>query len=583
MCGIFALLNNKNNFSNAFIEKNFYKGAERGPESSSLLTINDKVLFGFHRLAINGLDDNSDQPLTVNKVTLICNGEIYNFKKLYEELNITPKTNSDCEVIIHLYLRYGIEQTLRMLDGVFAFVLYDNNDLELPVYVARDPYGVRSLYEVSFDIPYNSVQKIKFFGFASEMKCLSEFYNSNNKILLNKNLQQFKPGTYSKLNLNIDRAICDYEYVVKNKKYTILPLSFELDPKIYTEQIILNTICEQLCNAVKKRVSTTEREIACLLSGGLDSSLITGLVCEFNPIITEKVKTFSIGLAGSDDLKYAKEVADYLNTDHHEIIVTEDEMFNAIPEVIEKIESYDTTTVRASVGNYLVAKYIKENSEAKVIFNGDGSDEVTGGYMYFHESPDEYSFDAECRRLLDDIYTFDVLRSDKSISSNGLEARTPFLDRSFVQFYFSLPEHIRFHAKKNKCEKYLLRRAFDGRGVIPESVLWRTKEAFSDGVSGDQKSWYQIIDDKIVEKFGDKYDSSSNFVEKVNNPTTREQRYYRDIFNRLYPNLATVLPYFWMPKFVEAGDSSARTLDIYRAKKDDKSFDTTHFKSNVLE
>ena len=248
-------------------------------------------------------------------------------------------------------------------------------------------------------------------------------------------------------------------------------------------------------------------------------------------------------------------------------------MFDAIPEIIAKIESYDTTTVRASVGNYLISKYIKNNSEAKVIFNGDGSDEVTGGYMYFHAAPDEFSFDAECRRLLQDIYTFDVLRSDKSISSNGLEPRTPFLDRNFVQFYMSLPASMRCHNKKRDCEKYLLRKAFHNKGVIPESVLWRTKEAFSDGVSGDRKSWYQIIDDKIIERFGSKYDiTTRNSDGIINPPTTREQKYYRDIFDNLYPNLASVVPYFWMPKFIEAHDSSARTLSIYREK---------HSKANI--
>ena len=477
MCGIFALLNNKNIFSMDFIERNFIKGQDRGPEISTTTIINDKLFLGFHRLAINGLDEESNQPITIGKITLICNGEIYNYKSLYENLKITPKTNSDCEVIIHLYMRYGIEQTLRMLDGVYAFVLYDYNDLELPVFVARDPFGVRSLYQLNMTVQYNDYTTLNFHGFASEMKCLSEFSNPDNCENIEKSeIQQFKPGTFSKLYLRLDKAICDYQYEIKNKRYFLLPLTFELDTKTYTEKTILNTIYDQLSNAVKKRVSTTEREVACLLSGGLDSSLITGLVCKFNTLLTEKIKTFSIGLSGSDDLKYARQVADFLKTDHYEVVVTEDEMFDAIPEVIAKIESYDTTTVRASVGNYLISKYIKNNSEAKVIFNGDGSDETTGGYMYFHATPDEFSFDAECRRLLQDIYTFDVLRSDKSISCNGLEPRTPFLDRNFVQFYMSLPASMRCHNKKGDCEKYLLRKAFHNKGVIPESVLWRTKE-----------------------------------------------------------------------------------------------------------
>ena len=564
MCGIFALINNRNTFAGNFIEKNFDKGKYRGPENSNIIYPTQKIILGFHRLAINGLTEVSDQPIIINNVTLICNGEIYNYKEIYKTLNITPKTNSDCEVIIHLYLKYGIEQTLKLLDGVFSFILYDRNDMELPIYIARDPYGVRPLYKMSLEIKNNNEDKSNIYGFASEIKSLHEFYNSSTTEI--KDLQQFQPGTYSKLYLTLDKAICDYEYSVTNQKYFMLPFSYELDKTIYSEQTILNTICNLLCDSVKKRVTTCEREIACLLSGGLDSSLITGLVCKLATNSTEKIKTFSIGLEGSDDLKYAKQVADYLETDHHEVVVTEDEMFNAIPEVIEKIESYDTTTVRASVGNYLISKYIKQNSNAKVIFNGDGSDEVTGGYMYFHESPDEYSFDAECRRLLDDIYMFDVLRSDKTISSNGLEARTPFLDRCFVQFYLSLPPSIRCHNTNKKCEKFLLRKAFEHRGVIPDSVLWRTKEAFSDGVSGDKKSWYEIIDDKIKEKFADKYDKdiTTNYINNI--PTTREQRYYRDIYDSLYPNMSHMLPYFWMPKFINATDSSARTLDIYKEK-----------------
>ena len=577
MCGIFGLINNSNNFSKDVINKCFEKGKNRGPENSSINLLSHKVTFGFHRLAINGLDPISDQPITVNNVTLICNGEIYNYKKLYKDLNITPKTNSDCEVIIYLYLRYGIKQTLLMLDGVFSFMLYDRNDMELPIYIARDPFGVRSLYQMTANFSSHNNTTKKVYGFASEMKCLTDLYSES----IGSVLTQFKPGTYSKLYLNINKAICDYEMSVENEKYFMLPFSYDLDKKIYTEKVILNTIYDQMCNAVKKRVENTEREVACLLSGGLDSSLITGLVCKFNPNITEKIKTFSIGLPGSEDLKHAKQVSEYLKTEHYEVIVSEDDMFNAIPEVIEKIESYDTTTVRASVGNYLVSKYIKENSQAKVIFNGDGSDEITGGYMYFHEAPDEYEFDSECRRLLKDIYTFDVLRSDKTISSNGLEARTPFLDRSFVQFYLSLPPSLRYHPKDNNCEKFLLRKAFENRNVIPDSVLWRTKEAFSDGVSGDKKSWYQIIDDKIVEKFGTKYDNDNGNTYLHNPPTTREQRYYRDIFYKLYPRVSNIIPYFWMPRFIDANDSSARTLDIYKEKQNNNNESEQNNESSI--
>ena len=218
---------------------------------------------------------------------------------------------------------------------------------------------------------------------------------------------------------------------------------------------ILENVFSHLEQAVIKRVDNTERDIACLLSGGLDSSIICALVKKHHK---GTLHTWSIGFEGSEDLKYAKIVSDYLQTDHTEIIVSEIDFFDAIPEVIEKIESYDTTTVRASIGNYLVAKYISENSEAKVIFNGDGSDELAGGYLYFNACPNDEMFDEETRRLLKDIHRFDVLRSDKSISSHGLEPRTPFLDKELTRFYLSIPIEYRNHNQEQNCEKYFIRK-----------------------------------------------------------------------------------------------------------------------------
>ena len=241
-------------------------------------------------------------------------------------------------------------------------------------------------------------------------------------------------------------------------------------------------------------------------------------------------------------------------------VCTEKQFLDAIPEVIEAIESYDTTTVRASVGNYLVSKYIKNHSEAKVIFNGDGSDEVCGGYMYFHAAPDSIAFDQECRRLLKDIHMFDVLRSDRSISSNGLEARTPFLDRHFVETYLSIPTNFRVLGN-GKCEKYLLRKAFENFTLLPKEVLFRTKEAFSDGVSTQTKSWFEIIQDHVETLEFPVDDTISD-----NKPTTKEQQYYRHIFDQYYKGCSNLIPYFWMPRFVDATDSSARTLQIYKDK-----------------
>ena len=244
------------------------------------------------------------------------------------------------------------------------------------------------------------------------------------------NIVPFQPGTYSKF---CDRRCFDrWEPIFCNKPFTVANNS--IDYTITDIESACGKIKEQLEVAVKKRVMNTDRPIACLLSGGLDSSLITALVQKF--YTNSVLETYSIGLEGSVDLKYAKIVADYLKTKHTTIVVSEKDFLNAIPETIHAIESFDTTTVRASVGNYLVSKYISEHSEAKVIFNGDGSDEVCGGYLYFHAAPDPIEFDKENRRLLKDIHLFDVLRSDRSISSNGLEARTPFLDKSICSNVF---------------------------------------------------------------------------------------------------------------------------------------------------
>jgi asparagine synthase (glutamine-hydrolysing) len=310
-----------------------------------------------------------------------------------------------------------------MLDGEYSFILYDNRitaDLNNNVYVARDPYGVRPLYQVRSTNPQNSSLRC----FASELKCIETFYNDD---VSNLEVLQFKPGTYSTYRLS-NKINSVWSPEGENIPY-IIP-SFPHTWRIHEISNMYQKIASYLTAAVFKRCLATERPIACLLSGGLDSSLVAALVNEFYNTheMSNKLETYSIGLVGSEDLKYAKKVADYLGTKHTEIIVTEKEMFEAIPDVIYAIESYDTTSVRASIGNYLLGKYISQNSEAKVIFNGDGADELFGGYLYMKKCPDDIEFDKETRRLLKDIHAFDVLRSDKCISSHGLEPRTAFLD-----------------------------------------------------------------------------------------------------------------------------------------------------------
>ena len=387
----------------------------------------------------------------------------------------------------------------------------------------------------------------------------SDFNNNNNNAVFHFDIKQYPPGTYSKLNRknNINGSFYFETFAKKFYNFPILALNEQINatPTLIDESF--TKIYNAIDNAVKKRVlGTTDRPIACLLSGGLDSSLVAALVSKY---YGKQLETYSIGLPGGEDLKYARRVAEHIGSKHTEFVVSEDDFFNAIPEVIQTIESYDTTTVRASVGNYLVSKYISENSTAKVVFNGDGSDEVTGGYLYFHASPNGYEFDKEVKRLLSDIYLFDVLRSDKSISSNGLEPRTPFLDIQFVNTYLSIPLAHRYNP--GKPEKWLLRKSVEvcNPELLPKSVLWRTKEAFSDGVSSQHRSWFEIINEKVGHCKVNNYDNEEHLK-----PLTVEQKYYRTLFDTYYPLCSKILPYFWMPRFIKAQDASARTLKLYK-------------------
>lgn len=548
MCGIFGLLlkesyNIDNDSKDKYKIKHHFKfGEKRGPEYSIMKNINSQIIWGFHRLCINGLDEISNQPIKSVNSVMMCNGEIYNYKNLIQRFGLNVKTNSDCEVIVLLYEIMG-PSFVDLLDGVFSFIIHDYSKNKL--IIGRDPYGVRPLYICHYE--NGNV------GFASDLNPLM----FDSKI---SRINQYEPGTY-----------CIYEY--KLGKYTqtlqeryFFNISYINEYQKPVEYYMFH-IVKKLREAVKKRVNNCERDVASLLSGGLDSSLISALVCqEYYKKTGLKLETYSIGLEGGVDLKYSKIVGDHIQSNHTTILVSEQDFIDSIENVIYDIESYDTTTVRASVGNWNVAKYIKQNSEAKVIFNGDGADELMGGYMYFHCAPDNTAFHDETLRLLSDISKFDVLRSDKSISSHGLEPRTPFLDKEFTKFYISIPIEYRNHNQFGNCEKYLIRKSFEiySPELLPKEVLWRKKEAFSDGVSSKKKAWYQIIqENKVVANIP----RNKNY--QYNKPDTCEKEYYRTIFNKYYNNNCDkLIPYFWMPKFIRnVTDASARTLDVYKNMK----------------
>jgi len=549
MCGIFLYIQKLKQISKRRelqIVKSFDKIKNRGPDDSKLIMIN-KIMLGFHRLSIMDRSILGNQPFQYHNITLICNGEIFNHKEIKEEYGFKCVSNSDCEVVLHLYEFYKknnndeeiMYKLCNKLDGEFAFILYDDNVKK--TFISRDPYGVRPLF-------YNH-ESLNYLVFASEMKALYDLSENNES-----QIRQFVPGKYMIYDNNREMIISYNKYI------SDLLLIKRVDHK---EEEVLKNINKIFKEAVYKRImSDGHGDICCLLSGGLDSSLVSSIVCsQFEPNI---IKTYSIGLKGSPDLYYSQIVADYIKSDHTIIELTEEDFLNSIEETIQVIESYDVTSVRASVGNYLVSKYIKENSNCKVVFNGDYSDEVLGGYIYFNKCDDVDEFNIETKRLVTDICYFDSLRSDRSVSQNCLEARVPFADKKFIEYIFSINPELKLAKTNNYVEKYLLRKAFANDNLLPDEILWRQKEAFSDGVSSQKRSWFEIIQEYVSTMItDDEFEKSKNdFL--INKPMTKEAYYYRKIYNKYYNNTDQVIPYYWLPKYSDgATDPSARTLKNY--------------------
>ncbi len=527
MCGIFLYKGNRYNWSD--LSDSFDLITYRGPDNSQHNRIDSDILFGFHRLAIMGMNKAGNQPMKHpddNSLTLVCNGEIYNYLELANKYGFDLKTGSDSEIILQMYKKLGIEKTVNELDGVFMFVLHDARTNTL--FASRDPMGVRPGF-----LGYKENEIF----ICSEAKPMMKFCDE---------ITPFPPGTWwSSKNISQYNRYFFYQ-------------ADRIDE--YHEDVICDEINRLLTSAVKKRLMS-EREIGCLLSGGLDSSLITSLVSQFQP--DGQLNTFSIGMKGSIDLEYSQIVANYLNTKHHQIEISANEFLEAIETVIYNIESYDTTTVRASVGNYLVSKYIKENTNCKVIFNGDGSDEVCCGYVYLKNAPSINELQNESERLIKEIFYFDVLRSDRSISCNGLEARTPFLDKSFVKYYLSIPAELKQFDGIDRLEKHLLRKAFHGYDILPNEVLWRRKCAFSDGVSSQNNSWHKIIQNHIDKIITDKEFNELKDTYDHCPPQLKESYYYRKVFDSFFPNQHKLIPHFWMPKWTNVTDPSARELEEY--------------------
>ena len=584
------------------LQENFILSAHRGPDNSVFMR-DDTRAWGFHRLSINGTDAAADQPFHLKNCRLICNGEIYNFRALIQEFELEGdyKSGSDCEIIIHLYRKIGFHEMVRRLDGVFGFVLHDYENGV--TYVARDPVGVRSLFIGV------SRHDSMFGGEYSDLVCLSMnpdhygvFIASELKSIhaLCDTVVQFPSGSYMEYNgedsgdgTAVFRSYYDFASLTssggesgngsrggqsvfeKQLKELRVDYTFPVrDGDCESEAEILANIRKLFTKAVVKRLMS-ERPVGCLLSGGLDSSLVTAIVArELKRISPDTVlNTYSIGLEGSVDLYWARRVAEYLGTCHHEVSLTESDFLEAIYATIYQTESYCTTTIRASVGNYLVSKYIQQQTDDVVIYCGDMSDEIFGSYRGFLKAPSDADFQRENERMIRDVRFFDLLRSDKSISGAGLEARVPFADKEFLTYIMQIPPRFKRFTDE-RIEKYLLRKAFqsgdgDGDALLPDDVLWRRKEAFSDGVSSaNGRTWVQMLKeytDRIITDT--EYNNKGHHLYSLYNPPyDKESFYYRRVFETLYEGRGYTIPYYWRHPFCEGVlDPSARLLSFYVA------------------
>lgn len=543
MCGIWSYIKKSGTIDFLKLYEAFLNISGRGPETSTFSQIHKDIVLGFHRLAINGISPLGNQPF-IHKISpfryiyTICNGEIYNYHHLINTYDLTPYSSSDCEVIPLLYTRYG-SNVSKYLDGEYAFVLFDINidSHEFIVIASRDPFGVRPLFYGNND---------NLLAFCSELKGLSDIVD---KVIV------FPPGNTLIYKNNELEFKVFYDY---NKLYN---LSNNIKPSDI--EIYYKIIRDKFFESVEKRLMT-ERPLGCLLSGGLDSSMVAAVTSR---ILGKSIKTFTIGLEGATDIIYANKVADYIKSDHTTFIVKIEEALNAIDEVIRVIESYDCTSVRASVWQYLLGKKIKETQEIKVLLTGEGSDELASGYMYFHNAPSSQESHNENVRLLQDIHRYDGLRVDRAMSCHGLEVRIPFLDPQFVELYLSLDMKLRMANRDEKSmEKQLFRDSFNDMNLLPPYVLYRKKEAFSDGTSANEKSWFQIIQEHIDKIITDEEFEINKNKYEFNTPDTKEKYYYRKKFEEYYGDKSVdVIPYYWLPKWCgDVKDPSARVLEVYK-------------------
>ena len=503
----------------------FEKTKSRGPDDTRMLHIGAATL-GFHRLAIMGLHPEGMQPFTRDGSALVCNGEIYGFRPIRERLiaeGETFESESDCEILLPLYEREGLDM-FRGLDAEFAMIIYDAKRGGLVA--ARDPIGIRPLY-----YGYDAEGAIIF---ASEAK---------NLVGLVHDVMPFPPGHY-----------------YADGKFTCYRDMTHVDAVCEDD---LETVCtnirEKLIAGVQKRLDA-DAPLGFLLSGGLDSSLVCAISAK---LLGNKIRTFAIGMSeDAIDLKYAREVADYIHSDHTEVIITKDDVIENLETVIALLGTYDITTIRASMGMYLVCKAIHEQTDVRVLLTGEISDELFG-YKYTDFAPSAAAFQTEAQKRVRELHMYDVLRADRCISANSLEARVPFGDLDFVKYVMSVDPEMKLN--KYKKGKYLLRHAFEG-DYLPLPILYREKAAFSDAVGHSMVDYLKAYAET---KYTDDEMKLRAAKYPFATPFTKESLLYREIFEKYYPGQAEMVKDFWMPNKAWEGcdvnDPSARVLANYGA------------------
>ncbi len=519
MCGILAVIGE--GLSSGRISDLSKRMSHRGPDERDVHVTEEGYILSHERLSIVDLTTGKQPIQGTNQAWMIHNGEIYNHKALREnELKSHSfRTTGDSEVIVHMYEEYGYD-FVDKLDGVFAFVVVDGKDF----IAARDPIGVKPLY-------YGTDEDGAVW-FASEMKALADQCTE---------FAAFPPGHY----YTPETGFVEY--------YT--PDWF--DYKSATKELDLTKLREDLIAATKKRLMA-DVPLGVLLSGGLDSSLTSSIAARLMAESGQKLHSFSIGLdETAPDLVAARKVADFLGTEHTELYFTVEEGIEIIKQLVWHLETYDVTSIRASTPMYFLSKGIVDKG-IKVVLSGEGADEIFGGYLYFKNAPTPEDFQKETIRRVQRLATADCLRADKSTMAHGLEARVPFLDKAFLKTAIETVAEAKMPATYDGVEKYILRKAFDTpeQPFLPEEVLWRQKEQFSDGVG---YSWIDTLIAHASEQVSDVEMETAALKYPHNTPTTKEAYFYREIFHSHYPqDCAAKTVKKWIPKWQADLDPSGR-------------------------